>query len=152
MKTAGAVTVALCSVLAGIYLSWRERQALFVCSQICLIMKYVRERICTDLSPTDVVMRSIPSQLELKDACRVGLYEALSEQIRCLSGGERAAFSSFCSAIGHGSAATQAGVFDAAISRYEAFLQKRSGSGAANSRIYVAVSVFIGACAVIIFI
>jgi hypothetical protein len=152
MRAAGAVTVMVCSILAGIYLSVCERRALSALSELCGLFSYLRECVCERLMPTDVAVRSSPFDVDAEIYEKHGLYAALSDRVVYLSDKERLAGRSFCDALGRGSASSQAASLGAACASLGAFMKKRSEAAEKGPGVYVAVSVFIGACAVIIFI
>ena len=53
MRAAGAVTVMVCSILAGVYLSVCERRAHSALSELCGLFSYLRECVCERLMPTE---------------------------------------------------------------------------------------------------
>lgn len=151
MKYAGAFLILVCSLLAGAGLSARTGEACDVSEEIFRIMKYVREQICVNKTPTKVLLSRVPSRLDVSEAAEKGLYGALADSLAKLDESERRIFSSFCECMGKGGADVQRAGFDALISRYEASLQERRRRDRDKGRVYTACSLFLGVCAVIIF-
>ena len=152
MRYAGAFILLVCSVLAGACFSARTNEACDTSEEIYRIMKYIRERICVNRTPTKMIFPNVPTRLDITGAADSGLYEALSGQLACLYPEERQIFSSFCEVIGKGGAETQKAGFDSLIERYGAVLEERRKKSRDKSRVYAACSVFCGVCAVIIFL
>ena len=84
MRYAGAFILLVCSVLAGACFSARTNEACDTSEEIYRIMKYIRERICVNRTPTKMIFPNVPTRLDITGAADSGLYEALSGQLACL--------------------------------------------------------------------
>ena len=110
-------------------------------------MKYVRDEICLNRTPTKIILSRI-SDCDGHD----DLYSAYENKLSILNLDENRIFSDFCSGIGKGGAEVQRGGFDALLSQYESLLIKRREKVGASARLYISLSVFFGLAAVIIFL
>ncbi len=146
MKYAGAGLIFICSLLFGSYLAPRSKITLQTSEEIYRIMTFVRDEICVNRTPTDIIL----SRIRGCDAA-VGLYKSFEDKLSQLDS-ERRIFYDFCQNIGKSGAEVQRGVFDALLSQYEAALIKRREKSAGAPKLYISLSAFFGLAAVIIFL
>ena len=146
MKYIGAGLIFICSVLFGMCMSERARQALSVSEELYRVMLYVRDEICVNRTPTKIILSRISGCEGRED-----LYSAFSDKLSSLDA-ERRIFSDFCGTIGKSGAEVQRGIFDALLSQYDAELDKRRKKVGDSSKLYVSLSAFFGLAAVIIFL
>ena len=146
MKYAGAGLIIICSLLFGYYLSLRSKQALHASEEIYRVMLFVRDEICVNRTPTQIILSRIPGCDE-----KAGLYKSFEDKLSPL-GDESLIFRDFCDNIGKSGAEVQRGTFDALISQYDGLLKKRREKVSGASKLYVSLSVFFGLAAVIIFL
>ena len=118
--------------------------------QIYLIMKYVRDEICVNRTPTDIIYSRIPTKLDVSQASRSGLYASLSDCAEEAGEEEAGIFRSFCDGIGKSDADVQRGAFDSLLSHYGQLLSEKREKSKSTSRLFFLCSVFFGAAAVII--
>ena len=144
MKYAGAGLIFICSLLFGYYLAQRSKQALQTSEEIYRIMTFVRDEICVNRTPTDIILSRI-------QGCNVaaGLYKSFEDKLSPLDG-ERRIFYDFCQNIGKSGAEVQRGTFDALLSQYDSILIKRREKAVGAPKLYVSLCAFFGLAAVII--
>lgn len=147
MKYAGAGLIFICSLLFGVFLSERSKSALCTSEEIYRVMLYVRDEICSNRTPTKIILSRIPGC----DAS-AGLYKSFENKLSVLHEDERRIFYDFCSGIGKSGAEVQRGGFDALLRQYETTLAKRREKAGSSSKLYVSLSAFFGLAAVIIFL
>ena len=146
MKYFGAGLIIICSLLFGYYLSQRTKQALSASEEIYRVMLFVRDEVCVNRTPTQIIMSRIPGCDE-----KAGLYKSFEDKLLAL-GDERLIFRDFCDNIGKSGAEVQRGTFDALISQYGSILKKRREKVGGASKLYISLSAFFGLAAVIIFL
>ena len=146
MKYFGAGLIIICSLLFGYYLSQRTKQALSASEEIYRVMLFVRDEVCVNRTPTQIIMSRIPGCDE-----KAGLYKSFEDKLLAL-GDERLIFRDFCDNIGKSGAEVQRGTFDALISQYDSILKKRREKVGGVSKLYISLSAFFGLAAVIIFL
>ena len=147
MKYIGAGLIFICSVLFGYFLSQRTKQALAVSEQIYRVMLFVRDEICVNRTPTNIILSRIPGC----DASE-GLYKSFENRLSALQEDERRIFFEFCQSIGKSGAEVQRGTFDALLSQYGSILVKRREKAGGTAKLYLSLSAFFGLMAVIIFL
>ena len=152
MRIAGAVIVAVSSALIGYCLSRRLSAALSKCEQLLRIMKYVRDEIAVNRTPTDVITARLRSSFGVAADGANGLYDALMNGAGVLTAEEKETLSLFCSQIGKGGAEVQRSQFDSLIACFEERTAKRREDLKKDSRLYVSLSLFAGVLIIIILI
>lgn len=149
MKYAGAALIIISSLSVGLLLSSASGEALRVSEEIYRVMKYIRDEICENMTPTDIILSRLPVFQIGKTG---GIYSAYEETLKKLNGAERGIFRDFCSVVGKGDAAVQRGAFDSLISQYETYLEERRKKSKNAPKLYIALSLFTGISAIIIFL
>ena len=152
MKTVGAVIVAVSSALCGYVLSRRLSFAADTCEELLRIMKYVRDEIAVNKTPTHIILSRLRSSFDLSCASSSGLYSAVLPQLQTLSSEEKEIFFLFCEQIGKGGAEVQRTQFDALIGQLEEKAQKRRSELSKNRRLCISLSLFFGVLIIIIMI
>ena len=76
MKYAGAGIIFICSLLFGYFLSERSKTALQTSEEIYRIMLFVRDEICVNRTPTNIIL----SRIQGCDAA-VGLYKSFEDKL-----------------------------------------------------------------------
>ncbi len=152
MKILGAVIVAVSSALCGYCLSGRLSFAADACEELLRIMKYVRDEIAVNKTPTHIIMSRLRSSFDLSAASSSGLYAALLPQLQTLNSDEKEIFRLFCGQIGKGGAEVQRTQFDALICQLEEKAKKRRSELSKNRQLCVSLSLFFGALIIIIMI
>lgn len=152
MKIFGAVLVAFSSVLSGYCLARRLSLSAEACGELLRVMKYVRDEIAVNKTPTNIIFSRLRSSFDLSDVGTSGLYAALLPQISVLSAEETEIFRLFCEQIGKGGAEVQRTQFDALITQLEEKAEKRRSELSKNKQLYISLSLFIGVLIIIIMI
>ena len=152
MRIFGAALVALSSVLAGCFLSRRLSYAADACEKLLRVMKYVRDEIAVNKTPTHIIISRLQTQFGVPASDRSELYGAFEPELGALSAEENEIFRQFCGQIGKGGAEVQRSQFDALITRFGEISEKRRTELSKNSRLYVSVALFIGVLIIIIMI
>ena len=152
MKILGAALVAVSSVLSGYCLSHRLAYASEICGELLRIMKYVRDEIAVNKTPTHIIMSRLRSSLDLSAVPSSGLYTALLPQLQTLDFSEKEIFRLFCGQIGKGGAEVQRTQFDALIGQLEEKAEKRRAELQKNRRLCISLSLFFGVLIIIIMI
>ena len=147
MKYAGAAVIIICSLCVGVYLSGRTKAALVCSENIYRTMKYVRDEICVNMTPTHIILSRIP-----ECAGKTDLYSAFSDSLSVLKEPERRIFSEFCKTVGGSFAEVQRGTFDVLISQYGALLDEKRKKSKDSGKLYISLSAFFGIAAVIMFL
>lgn len=150
MKIFASALIAASSVLIGFCLSKRLSAASELCEELLRIMKYVRDEIAVNKTPTGVIFSRLRSRFDLSGVSDKGLYGALLPELSPLCTDEREIFRLFCEQIGKGGAEVQTTQFDALISRLGDHAEKRRAELSKNSRLYISLSLFAGVLIIII--
>lgn len=148
MKYTGAALIIITSVSFGFILSAVSDEALKISEEIYRAMKYIRDEICENRTPTDIIL----SRLPVYCPGQTDIYSAYADKLKRLSESEKQIFSEFCSVIGKGDSEVQRGAFDALISQYEEHLISHRKKSKNAPKLYIALSLFAGICTVIIFL
>lgn len=149
-RYAGAAIILICSLSAGFLLSAKAKQALAAAEKLFVAMKYIRDEITVNRTPTNIIMENLPVDGLLPGGGDVK--SRFTELLKPLDGDMISAFTGFCESVGKSGADVQRGTLDAYISRFEALLAKRREDGKSSGRLYMALSLFFGVSAVIIFL
>ena len=152
MKLAGALIIIVCSVISGLMLSAYSSEACEAAEQICRAMKYIRDEICENRTPTDIILSRLPALFGGAVAGAENVFDALSAYLQKLGDGERRVLREFSAVTGKGDAEVQRGAFDALLSQYETLLSARRQKSKNAPKLYTAAALFIGVSAVIIFL
>ena len=152
MRLFGAALVAASSVLSGFWFSKRLSYAAEACWEILRIMKYVRDEIAINKTPTRIILERLGARFGVSADQPSSLYGALMPRLSALSSEEAAVFNRFCEQIGKDGAEVQRTQFDSLISQLEERAEKRRAELSKNSRLYVSVSLFVGVLIIIIMI
>ena len=152
MKLAGALIIIVCSVVFGLSLSALSSDACAAAEELYRAMKYVRDEICENRTPTDIILSRLPALFGGADAGADSVYNAYGAALSKLGEAERRVFRQFCDVMGKGDAEIQRGAFDALLSQYETHLNARRQKNKNAPKLYTASALFIGISAVIIFL
>ncbi len=150
MKIFGCALIAVSSVLIGFCLSRRLFAAAELCEELLRIMKYVRDEIAVNKTPTNVIFSRLRSRFDLPDVSEKGLYGALLPELSPLCPEEREIFRLFCEQIGRGGAEVQTTQCDALSAPPGDRAGKRRAELSQNSRLYISLSLFAGVLVIII--
>ena len=150
MKIFASALIAVSSALIGFCLSKRLTAAAELCEQLLRIMKYVRDEIAVNKTPTNVIFTRLCSRFDLSGVSEKGLYAALLPELSPLCSDEREIFRLFCEQIGRGGAEVQTTQFAALIAHLGEHAAKRRAELSKNSRLYIALSLFAGVLIIII--
>lgn len=150
MKITGAAIIMICSFACGIYLSDACKKSLYTAETVYNIMKRVRDEICLNKTPTEIIINKLDFGMDLSAAKYKGLYSAALPYLSSLNNDEKNAFKEFCENIGKGSAELQQGGFDIQLEKFGSYLEKRRKEFEKNKKLYASMSAFAGIIAVII--
>jgi len=152
MKLAGAIIIIFSSAVFGFALSASAAEACAAAEEIYRAMKYIRDEICENRTPTDIIISRLHVFSDGKSFGADGIYPAYGDKLSRLGEAERRIFREFCSVTGSADAEVQRGAFDALLSQYETHLNARRQKSKNAPKLYIASALFLGISAVIIFL
>ena len=152
MKLAGALIIIVFSVVFGFALSASSAEACAAAEEIYRTMKYIRDEICENRTPTDIILSRLNVSFDGETGGADGIYASYGDRLSRLGEPERRIFREFCSVLGSADAGVQRGAFDALLSQYETHLNSRRQKSKNAPKLYIASSLFAGIFAVIIFL
>ncbi len=165
LKLIGIVLILLSSATVGLTLTSRLKRRVRLLQSISDTLRCVRREISYGMPPlADILSRcafgelacftgAVSTALTHGERLEEAVYKAAAgESLRLLTKVEREELVRVFSSLGTTDSATQTELIDAALSRNEEFISSAAQQCAANSKVYLTLSVYIGLTAAIVLI